>query len=95
MIFSVLETILLRVVDDLGKHTSTGQSIVNQLLTSYASALYSMLKPTGLASHIKRALKLLSSMVLLGESSAKTVLTHFDISHSDVIKLFKRRDTKV
>ncbi|XP_052239266.1 nucleolar pre-ribosomal-associated protein 1-like isoform X2 [Dreissena polymorpha] len=93
-VFQCLEKILLRIADDLGRFYSTAQCIVRKILTSHSNLLHNILNIKNKSGSIKSGLKLLVSMVMLGNQSAKLVLNHVDLGHATMLPLLRRRDTK-
>ncbi|VDI22213.1 nucleolar pre-ribosomal-associated protein 1 [Mytilus galloprovincialis] len=95
LIFEALECILIRLVDDLSKYQSVGHTIVKKIWGSHTGSLYSSLSQRNKASQIKTTLKLLSAMTMLGETSARAILTQIDFSNPNIQLLYGRRDRKV
>lgn len=95
LIFETLECILIRLVDDLSKYQSVGHTIVKKIWGSHTGSLYSSLSQRNKASQIKTTLKLLSAMTMLGETSARAILTQIDFSNPNIQLLYGRRDRKV
>ncbi|CAC5395758.1 URB1 [Mytilus coruscus] len=94
LIFEVLECILIRLVDDLSKYQTVGHTIVKKIWGSHTGPLYSSLSQRNKASQIKTTLKLLSAMIMLGETSARAILTQIDFSNRNIQLLYERRDRK-
>ncbi|XP_076077212.1 nucleolar pre-ribosomal-associated protein 1-like [Mytilus galloprovincialis] len=94
LIFETLECILIRLVDDLSKYQSVGHTIVKKIWGSHTGSLYSSLSQRNKASQIKTTLKLLSAMTMLGETSARAILTQIDFSNPNIQLLYGRRDRK-
>ena len=95
MIFEALESILIRLADDLSKYLIVGENIVKKVWGAYTGSIFTSLMSRNKASHIKTTLKLLTAMTMLGETSAKAILTQIDFSNQNIQMLFSRRDRKV
>ncbi|XP_013390807.1 nucleolar pre-ribosomal-associated protein 1, partial [Lingula anatina] len=92
LIFETLECLLLRFGDDLSNLKTVGHSLVRRLLAGHMGAIFSMLWPSNKASHIKASLKLLTSMVMLSDSTARDVQAQFDFTHQALPALLLRRN---
>ena len=90
-----LRLILVRITSDLRKYKSSAQSVVQQLVSTAMSAIYSQLSVKNKSSHIKSALKILCIMVKQGNWAAKEILTRLDLSDKNMILLLNRKDMKV
>ena len=91
----MLEYILLRLSEDLVKLKAVGQNIIRRILGGHLGLIYAMLAMNNKSSHIKAALKLLTAMVIQGETAAKDIQAHLDFTHHCFQPLLHRRDIKV
>jgi hypothetical protein len=80
LFFEALEAILIRLSDDLSKYLIVGENIVRKVWGAYTGSIFTSLMSRNKASHIKTTLKLLTAMTMLGETSAKAILTQIDFS---------------
>lgn len=70
-------------------------SIVQRVLLSHLSLLYSCLNPGNPPEVIKSALKLLTAMVTQGPSAAREIQRSFDFTLKSLSSLPNKRDSKV
>ena len=70
-------------------------AIVQRVLQSHLSLLYSCLNPANPPQVIKSALKLLTAMVTQGASAAREVQRSFDFTLKSLSSLPNKRDSKV
>ncbi|XP_060567466.1 nucleolar pre-ribosomal-associated protein 1-like [Ruditapes philippinarum] len=94
LIFKCLETILLRIADDLGQFYKSGQNIVKKLLAGHVLSIFNTLNIKNKSNQIKTSLKLFIAMVMLGGPTTKLVLNNVDLSHKAMVPLLQRRDVK-
>ena len=95
LIFEILELVLLRIADDLTKFKAVGQNIVRRILAVHMGLVYTTLAMRNKSGHIKGVLKLLTAMIMQGESSAKEFQAQFDFQNRNIKPLLNRRDGKV
>ena len=91
----ILESILLSTAEDSHLSSRTGMLIVQRVLLSHLSLLYSCLNPANPPEVIKSALKLLTAMVTQGASAAREVQRSFDFTLKSLSSLPNKRDSKV
>ena len=86
---------MLSTAEDSHLSSRTGMLIVQRVLLSHLSLLYSCLNPANPPEVIKSALKLLTAMVTQEASAAREVQRSFDFTLKSLSSLPNKRDSKV
>lgn len=86
---------MLSTAEDSHLSSRAGMLIVQRVLLSHLSLLYSCLNPANPPEVIKSALKLLTAMVTQGASAAREVQRSFDFTLKSLSSLPNKRDSKV
>ena len=77
------------------KLKAVGDAIIRRILTGHVGLVYATLEMKNKSSHIKAALKLLTAMVMLGETAAGDVATQLDLGKPCFQPLLQRREIRV
>ena len=87
-----LQQILLRIADDLSQYQSSAVSVVRRLLTGdcLKSVVGQMLSHSRV-THIKTALRLLSTMTSVSDVAAREVMVHFDALQPALLRFLYRK----
>ncbi|XP_029633796.2 nucleolar pre-ribosomal-associated protein 1 [Octopus sinensis] len=94
LVFDALRLILIRIASDLNCYRNLGNMIAQKLLTVHLEMLENVCKLGH--SHVTSAIKLLTTIVVFSETTAKLVITNFPFDKPDFVKnILSRRNKAV
>lgn len=94
-IFEVLEIILVNIASRLPKLKPVGKAIVRRILAGHVGTIIYCLNMKNKSGQIKSGLKLLSAMVMQGDTTPRDILAQVDLQHPAWPPLLNRRDLLV
>ncbi|CAI9719768.1 Hypothetical predicted protein [Octopus vulgaris] len=92
LVFDALRLILIRIASDLNCYRNLGNMIAQKLLTVHLEMLENVCKLGH--SHVTSAIKLLTTIVVFSETTAKLVITNFPFDKPDFVKNILSRRNK-